>query len=91
MQGENQSAIGQFSEVSSVGGRRRKVPGKATYIVCSLIGVDVCVRDSHLTAVDVHSSPLPKKQSGSVPGSFFRRGRRRKVPGKFKKRALTSC
>ena len=78
-QGENQSAIGQFREVSSVGGASeesvRKVPKASTYRLL------------------MSSKEMESRENRSAIGQFQEvssvGGRRKKVPGMFKMQAHT--
>ena len=61
----------------------RKVPKASAYIAGS-VGVDVGVRYCHCATSDEHPATLPNKERAhiwSVQGSFFLRGRRKKVRG----------
>ena len=90
-QTRNGLTFGQFREVSSAGGVGRKFQERATYIF-SFIVVDVGVCYCHCATNDVHPATLPNKEGAhirSVRGSFFRRGRRKKVPGRFQRQART--
>ena len=71
----------------------RKVPKASAYKDGS-VGVDVGVRYCYgsIAIKDHHPATLPNKERAhfwSVQGSFFRRGRRKKVPGRFQRWART--
>ena len=78
-----------IQEVSSTGGRRKKVPGKCAYIN-SLVVVDVAAIKIDVAAPDIDTPALP---SDEVIKGQFREvssagGRRRKVPRKFKSKRV---
>ena len=64
MQGENQSAIGQFSEVSSVGGlieNSRKVPDASAYRTSCVVMYCAGLKGD-CAALNIDSSSLPNKE-----------------------------
>ena len=61
-----------------------KVPNASAYIISCVVMYCAGLKGD-CAASNSDSSSLPKKEGArfcSVPGSFFRRGRRKKVPGK---------
>ena len=71
--GGNRASRGQFREISSAGGVGRKFEERAAYIL-----------RFHRRYAEARID-----HQRSVPGSFFMRGRRKKVPGRFQRQAHT--
>mgnify|MGYP006159959737 CR=1 FL=1 len=80
----SQVSSGKFLPPGASEESTRKVPKASAYVVGS-VGVDVGVRYCDCASMDVNPATLPKEEGAhiwSVQGRFFRRGRRKKVPGK---------